>query len=243
MRLHQVTVDDREQTPPPAQTVTALKALGVSAAVGRLPYGDFRWVVEPEDQTGEWWSVVVERKSTKDLVASVQDGRLASFIDATGGDAPPETQIRSLLLEGDPEAGVYGFRGRDWSAEQIEALLFDVQMLGVVVLRSPSVRTTPARIAAFWKWSGKDSHTALLRPSLPGISDDYLNPDEKAAVRILMCLPGWGEVLSRRAIKEFRSPGFVLDALRIGDWGGFKSVNGVGKGLVENAKVFLEKEV
>lgn len=243
MRLHQVTVDSREQTPPPAHTVAALQTLGVSACVGRLPYGDFRWVVEPEDQAGEWWSVVVERKSTKDLVASVQDGRLAAFVDATGGAEPPNHQIRAVLVEGDIEAGVYGFRGRDWSPEHLEALLFDVQMLGIVTLRSPSVRTTPARIAAFWRWSGKDSHTALLRPSLPGISDDYLDPNEKAAVRILMCLPGWGEVLARRAIKEFKCPEAVLAHVNNADWKAFSGVQGIGKGLVENAKAFLEREV
>lgn len=241
MRLHQVTVDSREQTPPPADTVEALSRLKVPATVGTLPYGDFRWVVEPDDETQSWWSVVVERKSTKDLVSSVQDGRLAGYVDATGGDSPPNNQIRALLVEGDIEAGVYGFRGRDWSAEQIEALLFDVQMLGIVVLRSPSVRSTPHRLAAFWKWSGKDSHTALLKPALPGISDDYLDKEEKAKVRILMCLPGWGEVLARRAVKGFGgSPGNVLRAAMDGDVGAFSSVQGIGKGLVLSAKEFLK---
>lgn len=242
MRLHQIVVDRREQTPPPAATVDALKQLGVSASVGTLPFGDFRWVVEPEDQSQPWWMVIVERKSTKDLVASTQDGRLAGYVDSTGGKSPPDNQIRALLLEGDSEAGVYGFRGRDWSPEQIEALLFDVQMLGIVVLRSPSVRTTPARLASFWKWSGKDAHTALLRPALPGISDDYLHPEEKAAVRILMCLPGWGESRARAAIKHFGAPGDVLWALHHEPYEICK-VPGIGKGLVDKAKAFLERTV
>lgn len=243
MRLHQITVDSREQTPPPQTTVAALEALSVSAAVGTLPYGDFRWVVEPEDPSAPWWSVAVERKSTKDLVASTMDGRLARFIDETGGAEPPQNQIRALLVEGDVEAGVYGYRGRDWSAEQIEALLFDVQMLGIVVLRSPSVRATPSRLKAFWKWSGKDSHTALLKPALPGISDDYLDKDKKAAVRILMCLPGWGETRARAAIAEMNSPGAVLSYLLEEDDDKFKSVPGIGKGLVAGAQNFLWNEV
>lgn len=243
MRLHQITVDSREQTPRPADTVAFLAALGVPAVVGTLPYGDFRWVVEPDDPDGKWWAVVVERKSIKDFVSSQQDGRLAGYVDATGGDSPPDNQIRALLLEGDTEAGFSGFRGRDWSAEQIEALLFDVQMLGIVVLRSPSVRSTPNRLAAFWRWSGKDSHTALLRPSLPGISDDYINPEEKAKVRALMCLPGWGEVLARRTLKEFGSPGAAFQKLGEGDWKAFSNVQGVGKGLVLNAQEFLNGRV
>lgn len=239
MRLHQVTVDDREQLPAPTVTVAALKKLGVPAAVGRLPYGDFHWVVEPEDPDGQWWSVVVERKSLKDLVASVQDGRLAGFIDSTGGSSPPETQIRALLLEGDVESGVSGHRGRDWSAEQIEALLFDVQLLGIVVLRSPNSKTTPSRITAFWRWSGKESHRALLRPALPGISDDYLDPEEKAQVRILMCLPGWGETRARSAIKYFGSAGVVLQNIMGDEPKTVTQVPGIGKGLVEAARRFL----
>lgn len=239
MRLHQVTVDDREQLPKPSVTVAALKKLDVPAVVGRLPYGDFHWVVEPEDPTGQWWSIVVERKSLRDLVASVQDGRLAGYIDATGGNSPPPTQIRALLLEGDMENGVPGYRGRDWSVEQLSALLFDVQLLGVVTLTSPSASQTPNRIAAFWKWSGKDAHTALLRPALPGISDDYLDPETKAQVRILMCLPGWGEGRARAAIKHFGSAGLVLKHIMEGEVKTVTQVPGVGKGVVEAARKFL----
>jgi hypothetical protein len=112
-------------------------------------------------------------------------------------------------------------------------------MLGIVVLRSPSLRSTPTRLAAFWKWSGKDSHTALLRPALPGISDDYIDAEEKAKVRILMCLPGWGEKRARSAVKHFGNPGVVLDLIRQGDWRGFSEVEGVGKGLVMAGQKFL----
>lgn len=243
MRLHQITVDSREQTPPPAETADALTRMGAPAEVGTLPAGDFRWVVEPEDPALPWWVVVVERKSIRDLVASVDDGRLARFIDETGGATPPSTQIRALLVEGDVEAGLGGFRGRDWTPEGLENLLLDAQMLGVVCLRSPSTRSTPRRLASFWRWSGKDAHLALLRPVLPGISDDYIDPAKKAAVRALLTLPGWGEGRARAAIQHFKSPGAVLRAIQDRDYKAFVAVPGIGKGLVEGAASFLERPV
>lgn len=242
MRLHPMIVDRREQTPPPQETVAALARLSVTATVGELPAGDFRWVCEPEDG-GQWWVVIVERKSIKDLVASVDDGRLARFIDETGGANPPATQIRAVLVEGDLEAGLSGYRGRDWSAEALENLLSDIQMLGCLVRRSPSVRATAGRLAAFYKWTGKDSHKALLRPTLPGISDDYIDPEKKAAVRSLMVLPGWGEGRARASVQHFGSVGAAYRALLDRDYAAFDAVPGVGKGLVNGAATFLEKVV
>jgi ERCC4-type nuclease len=241
--LHQITVDSREQTPRPEETLERLASMGVNAVVGTLPAGDFRWVVEPDDPQGDWWVYVVERKSIKDLVASVDDGRLARFIDETGGATPPPTQIRVLLIEGDVEAGLANYRGRDWSAEALASLMVDAQMLGVVCVQSPSVRSTPGRIANLWRWSGKDSHKALLRPVLPGISDDYLDPRKKAAVRSLMVYPGWGEVRARAVLRYFGSPGKALAALLARDYEAFKAVPGIGKGLVVAAADFLEAEV
>lgn len=242
MLLHQIEVDSREQTPPPAETVAALGRLQVPAVVATLPAGDFRWVCEPEDGK-QWWVVVVERKSIKDLVASVDDGRLARFIDETGGADPPSTQIRALLIEGDVEAGLIGFHGRDWSAEALLNLLVDAQMLGLIILHSPSIRSTPGRLANFWRWTGKDSHKALLRPVLPGISDDYINPAKKSAVRSLMVLPGWGEGRARSVIEHLQSPGVAYKAILARDYKAFDAVPGIGKGLVDGAATFLESSV
>lgn len=242
MLLHPVTVDSREQMPSPQTTVDALAALGVPAVVGTLPAGDFRWICEPEDG-GQWWCTVVERKSLKDLVASVDDGRLARFVDETGGADPPPSQIRALLVEGDVEGGLDVFHGRSWSPEALESLLVDVQMLGIVIVRSPSSRSTPKRLANFWRWTGKDSHKALLKPTLPGISDDYINPEKKAAVRSLMVLPGWGESRARAVIAAVGSPANAYRGLLDRHYEMFKDIPGIGKGLVNGAAAFLEKTV
>lgn len=185
----------------------------------------------------------MERKSVKDLVASVDDGRLARFIEETGATDPPKTQVRALLVEGDVEQGLDAVRGRDWTAEQIEALLFDAQLLGVLVLHSPSVSATPKRIANLWRWSGKDEHKAFVRPVLPGISDSYLDPDKKAAVRAAMVLPNWGEQRARAAVETLGSAAAVYAAILARDHKKFEAVPGVGKVLVNNAAEFLEKQV
>lgn len=237
MRLHPIAVDQRE--PHPDETVASLVRLGVQAHISLLPAGDFQWVVEQEDASAPGWVCLVERKTIMDLVASVDDGRLARFIDETGGTTPPPHLLRFLLVEGDVEGGAH--HGRSWSPEQLEAVLVDAQLCGLTVLRSPSARTTPQRIVSLWRWSGKDSHTALLKPALPGISDDYLDPEEKAAVRILMCLPGWGESRARAAIRFFGAPAVVFERILARDYKAFAKVDNVGRGSVDKAAKFLEK--
>lgn len=232
MRLYPITVDSREKVPAPTETVRRLTELGVSAKVGTLEIGDFRWIVEFDD--GEFIAFIVERKSLRDLTASVTDGRLNRFLDETQGVGGV---YRVLLLEGDRSGDP------DWPDDRIDNLLADAQTLGVVVIRSHSDKDTAARLASFWRHTGAKEHHTLAAVHRPLVTGYYFDPDVKDAVRGLMSLPGWGEVKCNAVLSVLHSVGAVLDAVRSRDYLAFRSVKGIGKGLIDNAADYLEKEV
>ena len=226
MKLHPITVDDRE--PAPEQQVEALKALGVPATVGRIANGDgdYRWVVEDD----EWLGVFVERKTISDLVASVKDERLMRFVERTGAN-----QVRALLVEGNQ----FKLGATRWTPTQLDNLLASVQLQGVLVIRSRDKKYTAKRVAQFWKWTGKGDHHSLQRPARPQASGSYLDVAERDAVRLLMCLPGFGEKKARAALRECGTIDRVMR--RIGERGGFEA-RGIGDGMVKTAAEFMEKQ-
>ena len=231
-----MTVDTREKTPSSAVRVKELQDCGIPAQLGLLPVGDYHWVV---DDAGSQRLVFVERKSISDLLSSAEDGRLTHFIDETGGLDPDPAIIRAILLEGDQFVfGTYGYK--QWTPEQVDNLLVSLQSSGVLVMRSSSLRKTAERLASFWKYTGRDDHRSLLRVLRPSISDGYLNPRKKEAVRMLMGLPNWGETRARAALEQLGSVANVIDSLD--DPKKFAEVKGVGKGLVVGAKEFLESK-
>ena len=233
-----MTVDTREKTPSSAVRVKELQDCGIPAQLGLLPVGDYTWIVS--DDEGQRL-VFVERKSISDLLSSAEDGRLTHFIDETGGVEPDPSIIRAILLEGDQFVfGTYGYK--QWTPEQVDNLLVSLQSTGVLVMRSSSVRQTAARLAAFWKYTGRDDHRSLLRVVRPAVSDGYLNPRKKEAVRMLMGLPNWGESRARAAVEQLGSVKEVLEAVMGRDVGAFKEAKGIGKGLVVGAAEFLEAE-
>ena len=231
MRLYPITVDDREKKPPSSQQVAELQARGVSASLGHLEFGDYRWLVE--DDEGNFFAVVVERKTVADLLASVQDGRLTRFIENSTG-----VGVRCLLVEGD----ISRSGEAQWTADRIDNLLADAGSLGVIVLRCGAGEAAN-RIASFWRHTGEKAHHTLVQVLRPLVTGYYFDSDVKDAVRALMSLPGWGEAKSNAAISEFRSVAAVLDRVRARDYKAFAKVGGIGKGLVDKAADFLEKEV
>ena len=237
-RLHPITVDDRE--PHPSAMVDFLEAAGCPARVGRLASGDFQWVVEP-DGDGEWTVHIVERKTIADFLASTNDGRIASFIEGTGGLEPPSTLRRYLLLEGDQ----FGYRGwgREWTDEQFDNALTSLYEMGVCVVRSRDEASTGRRLAALWRHSGRGLRSSLLRVVLPVTGDNYFHGAVRDGVRLLMCLPGFGEERAAAVLRAFGSVERTLAAMLARDYGAFAPIHGVGKGLVNRAADFLEKEI
>lgn len=239
--LYPVTVDDREQFPPPEARVAELTELGVPASVGRLAVGDYQWMVD-YGPAGGYWFVVVERKSIADFLSSVRDGRLNHFLDLSGGEHPFDSTMRFLLLEGNQfQFNDFGHSPMD--KDTLDNALVSMQRLGVVVVRSAHAGATAERIARLREYTGRAEHSTFLRVMAPAPAQAYLNPVQKAAVRAIMGLPSWGETRARAALSTLGTVGAVLDALRSRDYKAFAPVKGVGKGLIDAAADFLEANV
>ena len=231
MKIHPITVDNQEKRPSPSETVKRLKALGTPAKVGHLDTGDFRWVVEPD--TGDWWTILVERKSISDFEASMTDGRLAGFFDNTGGMEPGV--VRAVLLEGNQ------FKADDPVA--LDHALFTLHMMGIPNIRSENSGKTAERLVAFWKYTGKVDHLSILKPVRPWLGRNYLNPEDRLAVQMIMCMPGFGEVIARRVLKEKKTPGAVIEDILYDNGVGLLPVQRVGTGMIKNALEFLRTKV
>src|SRR3989304_667553 len=87
-----ITVDDRE--PNAVKTRDAFRKRHISAQVSRLLLGDLRWTVT-DTTANTMVEFIVERKTTQDLVNSLQDGRLGKFVDYE----PSSNEVRLLLHE------------------------------------------------------------------------------------------------------------------------------------------------
>lgn len=234
--LHTITWDNREQDPPADVRVQEMAALGVPAKVGQLEAGDIQWMVQFESG---FRFMVGERKSVADFLSSVRDGRLNRFLDLTGGLEPHPSTVRFLLLEGNQFAYTdFSDRPMGWTA--LDNALMSLQLLGVMIVRSPDTKQTAARIKALWEYSAREEHTTFLRTVRPHLTGKYLNPLRKDAVRAIMCLPGFGELTAKRTLDHFGSVQAVLEAIQARDHKAFKGVERVGKGMVNNAADFME---
>lgn len=233
VRLSVITVDNREKRPDPKTQRDAIVREGGMASVGHCPVGDLTWTAGP-------LMVTTERKSINDFITSAGDGRLARFVQESWGLKEGVDHLRVLLLEGDQfRVNTYG-EGREWTPGALDNLLVSLQQLGVVVIRSKDMFDTATRIVALWKYTGREEHLTLLRTVRPGISGNYMSPKQRARIRFLMGLPGWGEKRAKAADKHFSGKlGLVLDMVRQREYKAFKNVEGIGKGLVDKAADFL----
>lgn len=229
-KIGPMTIDQQEKKPTPEQRKEQLKALGVPSRIEHLDVGDYQWVAT---NTNGWTVWTCERKSVKDFIASAEDGRLQRLMDYK-----TQQGVRVLLLEGDQFQFYQG--ATEWGPHKIDGMLLSLELEGIVVVRSRAEADTSDRLAALWRYSGRD-HPTLHKPYKPVPSASYLLPEERDMVRTLMCLPGWGEVKARRALEEFGSVEMVLAKLLVGVPKDFKDVKGVGKILHERGKELLKR--
>lgn len=165
--------------------------------------------------------VLVERKSTGDLLSSFSSGRLMRQLREMSASA----EVPVLLIEGfltvDKECRVRwkgGTSNYHWTT--LEDFFLSCQLHGIHVVRSPNRMATSEILAALAKFFRKDSHSALLKRERPRLS---VSTTEASRLGLVMGLPGIGEELARRLLSHFGSPHgvFVADDLT--------AVDGVGE--------------
>lgn len=230
-RLSPITVDDRQKTPPSAVRAAELRDRGVPATVARLDSGDYQWVVLGNVPPTV---VLVEEKLPQDLIASVADGRLGEFVQ----EVVAEGTVKALLVTGDTTSGVVGGgNAADWTAGQVDNLLVSVQMSGVYVVRAKDPYAAASRLVDLYHYTGKEDHTTLTAVVRPEISNAYMDPEKRAAVRMLMCLPQLGEKRARAILERYGSVDAGLRAVK--EW---SDIGGIGQGLSSRASAFLLRE-
>lgn len=146
--------------------------------------------------------VCVQRKEISDLIASVQDGRLAKEIQ----------QLRSaglavLIIEGRLRWSSEGLLmnrdyGQPWTRTAHRNLLRSVQQQGVWVDSSEDVADTVSAVLELQEWVLKPKHQSLLRRPGP-ISPWGKAGNEDWEAWLLQGLDGVGPELAARIVKKF----------------------------------------
>ncbi|MEN8150439.1 MAG: ERCC4 domain-containing protein [Planctomycetota bacterium] len=171
-----VVVDDREGA---SRLPGAVAAAWANTLVGRLPVGDV--------QVGE--RILVERKTLRDFVSSLEDGRL--FRQAHALNAACRRPL--ILLEGEDAFDLLGLSG-----EALRGVLLSL-LVGyrIPVFRTDSVLDTAATVGRIARQEARRIARAAARRRGP-------TPGRKA-LDVLGCVPGVGDLRARSLVDEFGS--------------------------------------
>ena len=196
----EIIADDRERE---SGVVLALRQRDdVSLAVERLGLGDY--LIDG--------SLLVERKTLVDLVASIKDGRLFR----QGCRLACSPLRTALVLEGTGADLAHSGMRR----EAIQGALIGLTLyLGVPLLRSLDPSET-ARIILFAARQGR--RATGVGPPRPGRRPDG---KQKIQARVLQGLPGVGPHRARALLERFGS----LESIMQADTGALESVPGIGR--------------
>ena len=213
MKLDQlrIIVDEREKK---SGIPDLLKAVGVNIEIKTLPVGDY--IVAPE--------IVVERKSIRDLISSIFDGRLFDQCDRLR----EHFQHPVILMEG--------------NVDEIEEftenpLVFYGALSSIALDFKIPVLPTP-----------NATHTAKLLVSMSSRKDATKGPFlkkikkssdlQRQQLSVLCSLPGVGEKLATRMLEKFGTPLQVLGASSVE----LSKVEGLGKERAKKIREMLESK-
>ena len=206
-----IIVDEREKK---SGIPDLLKAVGVNIEIKTLPVGDY--IVAPE--------IVVERKSIRDLISSIFDGRLFDQCNRLR----EHFQHPVILMEGD--------------VDEIEEftenpLVFYGAISSIAIdFRIPVIPTPNSTHTAKLLVSMSSRKEAQKGPFLKKIkkSSDL----QRQQLSVLCSLPGVGEKLATRMLEKFGTPLRVLSASSVE----LSKVEGLGKERAKKIKEMLESK-
>ena len=206
-----IVIDEREKK---SGIPELLKSVGLRVEMKTLPIGDY--IVAPE--------TIVERKSIRDLMSSIFDGRL--FDQCTRLKEHFEFPV--VLMEGNV----------DEIEEITENPLVFYGALSTVVLdfKIPVIPTPSAMHTAKLLVSMCSRKDASKGPFLKKIRKS--NDLEKQQLSSLCSLPGVGEKFAIRMLEKFGSPLKVLNA----SVAELSKIEGLGEARSKKIKKMLESE-
>lgn len=153
---------------------------------------------------GQW--IGIQRKTIPDLIASVQDGRLAKEVAQI-----KRVDVAILIIEGQVKWTVEGNMvigsnfGQSWTRKQFKGVLWSVRLKGIWVEFSDGIQETIQTLAWLESWFLKSQHRSLDRR--PGPSSVWGKlADRDYARHLVMGLPGVGPELADRIVDRFGVP-------------------------------------
>lgn len=173
----------------------ALRRIGKVGMVTERFGVDVMWSAK-----GKKWGV--QRKEWKDLIASVEDGRLAREIPMMRA-----LDVPWIVVEGWPQTANDGTIidkrfGRAWSVQSIAKILWGMQVQGIAFDRTVDVAGTVQWVTAMVEWSRKDKHgSVMVRPGPTGMWGH--RNDRDWGVHLLQGLDGVGVELAGRIWDHF----------------------------------------
>ncbi len=206
-----IVIDDREKK---SGIPDLLKAVGVNIEIKTLPIGDY--IVAPE--------TVVERKSIRDLMSSIFDGRLFDQCSRL----KEHFQHPIILIEGNVD---------EIDSITENPLIFYGALSTIAIdFKIPIIPTSSA------------SHTAKLLVSMCSRKQSHKGPFlkkirksndlQKQQLSTLCSLPGVGEKTAIRMLKKFGSPLQVFTA----PYTELSKVEGLGESRAKKIKKMLESK-
>ena len=206
-----IIIDERERK---SGIPDLLRAVGINIEMKTLPIGDY--IVAPE--------TIVERKSIRDLVSSVFDGRLFDQCNRL----KEHYQFPIILMEGNV----------DEINEITENPLIFYGAVSTIALdfKIPIIPTPSADHTAKLLVSMCSRKETLKGPFLKKIKKS--NNVQKQQLTALSSLPGIGEKLSIRMLKKFGSPLRVFNA----NLAELTKVEGLGAARAKKIKNMLETQ-
>lgn len=150
--------------------------------------------------------VGIQRKELSDLIASLEDGRLAKEIMQMGN-----LDYKILIVEGQPRfTGGGVLMGRDygstWTHAQLMGALWSVQLKGLWVQWTTHINNTREAIELLELWFKKERHDSLERRPGPTSIWGSKPTDEEYGSYVLQSLPGVGPELSKRIYRRYGLP-------------------------------------
>ena len=204
-----IVVDEREKK---SGIPDLLRAVGINIEMKTLPVGDY--IVAPE--------TVVERKSIKDLISSVFDGRLFDQCNRL----KENFQFPIILMEGNMDEINEITENPLIFYGAVSSIALDFK---IPVLATPSADHTAKLLVSMC--SRKELPTG---PFLKKIKKS--NDIQKQQLVALSSLPGVGEKLAIRMLEKFGSPSKVFNASSTE----LAKVQGLGNARAKKIKKMLE---
>jgi ERCC4-type nuclease len=220
MSPFRVVVDDREVG---SGTIEALRAMeAVNLRVARLPLGDYAWE----------GLVLFERKTLKDLIISLKDGRLLR--QACRLAAAPMRSV--LILEGTAR----DLAGSGMRREAIQGALVTITViLGIPLLRARDAEES-ARLMVYTARQLRALGDASQQEALPRpLPVRRPKGKRKAQLHILQGFPGIGPKRARRLLERFGS----IEAVLTADAKTLTSVSGIGTATAETIRWAVGEQV